>query len=300
MSYAERLTEGGIAIFLFHGVIECRHTAVRNYTRKHLERDYFVGILRELRARGNAMSMDDLVEHHQTGRPLPSYAFTITFDDGFENNLSVAAPILVDEGVPATFYVTTDFIDHNRMSWIDRIGYVIELAPRGTLQLPWGRCGFHDDEGKRALLDDIRLHVKASAKIDADGLAGDVQRQLGFPEIRSSEDPLDRKMTWEGVRQLAQQDGFTVGGHSHTHAILSFLDDDALVAEVGASQRLLAEKAGLPCRHYSYPEGLAHCYSDSVIAVLKAHGVLCCPTAEDGINAPPLADLFHLRRIAVV
>jgi hypothetical protein len=69
--------------------------------------------------------------------------------------------------------------------------------------------------------------------------------------------------------------------------------------EIKTSVDLLAQKAGVYSPHYSYPEGLAHCYSDEVIDTLKIYGVICCPTAIDGINQV-INDLFHLYRITVV
>jgi peptidoglycan/xylan/chitin deacetylase (PgdA/CDA1 family) len=110
---------------------------------------------------------------------------------------------------------------------------------------------------------------------------------------------LDRKLTWAEVRELAGGDGFTVGGHSHTHRILSHLDRATLEYEVDTSLSMLADALGEPVRHYSYPEGLAHCYSDEVIDVLRERGIVCSPTAEPGINHVG-ADLFRLRRISVV
>jgi hypothetical protein len=51
--------------------------------------------------------------------------------------------------------------------------------------------------------------------------------------------------------------------------------------------------------HYSYPEGLAHCYSDEVISCLQKHGITCSPTAIEGTNDVK-TDLFNLKRITVV
>jgi peptidoglycan/xylan/chitin deacetylase (PgdA/CDA1 family) len=106
---------------------------------------------------------------------------------------------------------------------------------------------------------------------------------------------LDAKLTWDEVRELDAIEGFTVGGHSHTHRILSHLSPAELDAELDRSLELLGGALGRPVGHYSYPEGLAHCYSDAVIAALRERGVICCPTAEPGVN-PPGADLFRLRR----
>ncbi|MSO93928.1 MAG: hypothetical protein EXQ86_11095 [Rhodospirillales bacterium] len=298
MTYAAKLADDGLCIFLFHGVVERSPYQVRNYTRKHLEKNAFARVLRSLQARGVPVSLELVIQHHQTGTPLPPRAFAITFDDGFENNLTVAAPVLDDFGIPATFYMTTDFIERNRMSWTDRIEWAIEQVSAATLRLPWGTRAFKTAAEARAVLDEIRGHAKQDRSIDPNVLATDIQRQLGFPETWSSDDPLDRKLDWRQVKQLAADPLFTVGGHSHSHAILSFLAPEALDREIDESCRLLDEKAGLAPRHYSYPEGLAHCYSDLVIARLKAKGVVCCPTAEPGLN-DHRTDLFRLLRINV-
>jgi len=47
-------------------------------------------------------------------------ALAITFDDGYLDNFEVAAPILKRYGLPATFFVTTRFIDSGAVPWWDR------------------------------------------------------------------------------------------------------------------------------------------------------------------------------------
>ena len=106
-------------------------------------------------------------------------------------------------------------------------------------------------------------------------------------------------MSWDDVRTLASGEGFTVGGHSHTHRILSHLPPDELRHEVDTSIGMLSDALGDPVRHYSYPEGLEHCYSDEVIEVLRERGIVCAPTAEPGVNRVG-DDLFRLRRYFVV
>jgi len=299
MIHSRHLNRDTVTIFLLHGVEDGVETAVRNYTRKHLPRDYFADFLRDLKAHGAPVSMDDIVAERRDGTPLPSHAFAITFDDGFENNLSVAAPILEEMGIPATFYVTTDFIDSNRMSWIDRIEYAVEQRAEGTMDLPWGRRQFGTDAERRAFLDDVRLQVKSTPGLDAEAVATAIQSQLGFPETWASDHPLDRKLTWDQLGELAAPDLFTIGGHTHTHAILAFLDDETLAWEIDHSLALLREKAGLAVHHYSYPEGLAHCYDARTIELLKDRGIVCSPSAIEGENTPDI-DLFNLRRIMVV
>lgn len=299
--YVQRLSDNGLAIFLFHGVIEKSEYAVRNYTKKHLEKDFFIELMKGLRGGGHLMTIDEVVRHCREHIPFPERAYAITFDDGFENNYSVVAPVLEDLKIPATFYVTTDFVDRNAMSWIDRIEYCLESAGRGVLRLPWRGTSweFSTTQEKIKILEDIRKHVKEDDSINQNTFVRDIFSQCNITEIESSDDPLDRKMGWAQVRALSDNPLFTVGGHSHRHAILSFLSSDDLENEVRTSVDLLKTHAGINPIHYSYPEGLAHCYSDEVITTLKKYGVTCCPTAEDGLNTHA-TDLFHLKRIFVV
>jgi peptidoglycan/xylan/chitin deacetylase (PgdA/CDA1 family) len=301
MNYSNRLSDDTLAILLFHGVVERDDHPLRNYNRKHLEKESFANILKDIKAQGTALSFDDVIKFHNAGEPYPPKSFVVTFDDGFENNLSVAAPVLADFNIPATVYITTDFVDNNRMSWIDRIEWAIEETASIGLTLPWNSDQIiaQEVDEKRILLDNIRTHIKTDSSADPDELATSIQRQCGLPETWSTDDALDLKLTWPQVRELENDSLFTVGGHTHTHAILSFLDENELADEIDTSLTLLHENAGVGNTHYSYPEGLAHCYSDTVIEALKVRGVECCPTAIDGVNTPDI-DLFNLKRVPVV
>ncbi len=300
MEGVDRLTSDGLAIFLFHGVVRQSRYAVRNYTGKHMERDQFYGIVEGLKQAGSALSMDDVVEHFRSGRPFPRRAFVVTFDDGFENNFSIAAPILKEFSVPATFYITTGFVEHNAMSWIDRIEHCLEAVSSGVLQFAWDERphSFATIEDKIGVLQLIRDRVKSDPAIAPEEVVRVVFDQCGVAEVRHSAEPIDQKMNWEQVTRLADDDLFTIGGHSHTHKVLSFLSAEELEAEVAMSIDLIQENVGLRVRHYSYPEGLEHCYSNEVIEVLRGKGVVCCSTAVDGINDPQ-TDLFRLRRIMI-
>lgn len=298
--YTRRLGKDHIAIFLFHGVIEAEISSIRNYTRKHLPASDFRQLVEALASVGNPVSMDDVLAIIEGRQPLPPGAFAVTFDDGFENNISVAAPILRGLRVPHTVYLTTGFVSENRMSWIDRVEYCLQETAAETVRPPWCEAALPmlSAADRIAVADSIRLTVKTDPTIDVDAFVEDFFTQCGVPSIRSTDSPLDRKLAWAEVRAARELAGLTFGGHSHSHAILSFLRPAALADELDSSLRLLAREAGIEPRHYSYPEGLPHCYSPAVIDALKSRGVAICPTANDGINAVG-SDAFLLKRIAV-
>lgn len=300
-SYTSFLRDDAFAIFLLHGVIPAQTHPLRNYTRKHLPLGEFTAFLRALlEAGGQPLSMDDVVEVHRGTKALPRRAFAVTFDDGFANNATVAAPVLDDLRIPATFYLTTGFVGSEVRSWTDEMEAALEAAGEVRLRdiAPGIDGTYTTTEEKIALMDGIRAYVKGDASIDPYAFAARVVEQCAVGDV--PRDPeLDRKLTWEEVHSLAAHPLFTVGGHGHTHRILSFLRAEELESEVETSLRLLREAIGGDVVHYSYPEGLAHCYSDDVIDTLRRHGIVCAPSAEEGVNRPE-DSLFHLKRLFVI
>ena len=287
MRYAQYLSDTSLAIYLFHGVVEQSKYSVRNYTKKHLERDYFYSVLSDLKKVGYPLSMDQVIEHNRNSKPFPPNSFAVTFDDGFENNYSIAAPILKSLDIPATFYITTGWVQDNTMVWIDRIEHCFELTPAGGIQVPWDNNVY------------LRDFVRTNRDVDCDELVASIFSRCKIPEVHESEDVLDKKMSWKQIEQLSNDQLFTVGGHGHSHKILSFLDESDLEHEIAHSIKLLEENTKKSIKHYSYPEGISHCYNATVIKKLRDNKIVSSPTAERGTNTC-LTDLFGLKRITVV
>lgn len=61
-------------------------------------------------------SMVDKLERHED---LPN-ELAITFDDGYRDNHDIAAPILEEFGLTATFFITTDAIGSKDIPWWDK------------------------------------------------------------------------------------------------------------------------------------------------------------------------------------
>jgi peptidoglycan/xylan/chitin deacetylase (PgdA/CDA1 family) len=68
----------------------------------------------------HVMRLSDQVAHCKTGASLAG-SLSITFDDGYLDNVEVAAPILQKLGLPATFFVTTSFIGSPTVAAWDQV-----------------------------------------------------------------------------------------------------------------------------------------------------------------------------------
>ena len=60
------------------------------------------------------ISSQDLLSARAGGSQLPKRAVVLNFDDGYLDNHVAAVPILRRHGMPATFFVLTDFIDQSQ------------------------------------------------------------------------------------------------------------------------------------------------------------------------------------------
>jgi peptidoglycan/xylan/chitin deacetylase (PgdA/CDA1 family) len=108
------------------------------------ERHAFARQLRSLRQHGDFIGLDDAVAALRSRHGIGGKYFCVTFDDGFRNCFTNAAPILTELKVPAAFFVPTQYIGLDldrdweriapfyRRSW-SRYGGVFEF-------LSWAEC----------------------------------------------------------------------------------------------------------------------------------------------------------------
>lgn len=74
-----------------------------------------------LKERGfHFVRLEDVLDALQVGRPFPSGAVAVTFDDGYENNFHEALPILQELEIPACFLIATAYIDSPQPFPFDR------------------------------------------------------------------------------------------------------------------------------------------------------------------------------------
>ncbi len=63
-------------------------------------------------------------------------------------------------------------------------------------------------------------------------------------------------ITWAMLEELAASPLITLGSHTHTHAELPSLGDQALEEDLNRCDRLLEQRLGRPVDHFAYPRGV--------------------------------------------
>ena len=125
--------KNSIKILLYHGVSKNKNIGIENFSLKHIYFDVFYKQMKFLKKNFDIISMDQFVYLNQNKINFPKKTLVITFDDGFINNKTVAAPILSSLNIPCIFYISTNFIDSKKMFWVDEIEDCINLTRKKSL-----------------------------------------------------------------------------------------------------------------------------------------------------------------------
>lgn len=301
MQIKKYFNRNGYSIFLFHGVIKKNNFGIRNYNGKHILENDFYKFLKKIKQEAEILPIENVIYNFEKKNSKTKKKCIITFDDGFENNYSVAMPILDDLKIPATFYFSTDFIENNSMSWIDKIEYCIENTLQESIKLPWAKKKFliKTSFTKIKLLDYLRKKIKKDLNFNFNAFVTYMFNECKMKEIESLNTEIDKKITWSQVNKIKTNKLFTVGGHGHEHFSFKSLSFKKFKEQIDKSFRLFERKINLKLKHYSYPEGQKIDFDKKISKYLKNKKILCCPSAIPGFNFKNTS-LFELKRIPII
>ena len=232
-------------------------------------------------------------------------AFAVTFDDGYADNLHLAAPVLERHGVPATVFVNSGFVGTDRRFWWEQLGALLRetrasaLAPRAIDPVLGERWELPESLPLRGARDRERAHWLLSQALmrtpaaEIDPLLQRLAAALAVPlRVGARDAPL---LDWDQVRELRGR-GFDIGSHGHTHANLGLVDAELAEREIRASVEQISAEIDAPVEIFAYPYGgPEHRCSASVEAVQRA-GLEAAFTTELGAFTPE-ADRFALPRL---
>ena len=289
-----------VIILLYHGVTRSKSIGIENYSNKHLNDFQFYEQMKYLKNNCNPISINEYLNFCKVGKGLPQNSVIVSFDDGFENNYSVAAPILEELKIPAIFYVASGVVNTTIMFWVDELEDCINKSKKSYINIKLDKeYNFQIDTNSRKIkaINRIKNYIKASKMVKINKILECVKNQTG---VQSSVYHAENyaKITWDQLKEMNSNKLFCVGGHSLYHDILAYLSLKRLKKEIQISIKLLEYHLGEKIRHYSYPEGQKEHFNLTTINLLKSNGIICCPSAIMGFNTLR-TDPFRLKRIMV-
>lgn len=231
----------------------------------------------------------------------------VTFDDGYLDNYTLAAPVLKRFRMPAGFFVCTDFVGTERWFWWEALAESLRRTRKDRFE---AHLAFPEAvaEGRLAsiyLLSGHATRERACEDLLA-WLGPGPQGQIDVA-LRRLAEALDISlptsprrtplMDWSHIRELRRQ-GFEIGAHTANHVNLAHANPEELRREMaGAHERLEAESDG-QAKCFAYPYGRREHLSEAAAEMARRLGYLSAFTTlkgiADGSHDPLLTPRIHL------
>lgn len=263
--------------------------------------------LRVTRDRYRVVALKDAIEEIRSDGRLKEDSLAITFDDGYESFYSIAYPLLQRYRLPATVFLTTEWINGNmRLWWDDLRGLVTQADLRGVtsdqiedaigLNIESMPSVANVDLGyRRRLFRGIESHLRDSKDEDCH-LAMERLERLFFPD-GSFVPPMSTPLTWEQVREMTAGD-VDFEAHTCNHINIRWADTVTIEREIERSKSEIEDRIQRPVRGFAYPYGKDLTSYVKAERILRDHGFLYACNAYTG-NNDGSSNLYSLHRGAL-
>jgi peptidoglycan/xylan/chitin deacetylase (PgdA/CDA1 family) len=203
-----------------------------------------------LRDRRRVVSLSQLVDEVASGTTPPAGTVCITFDDGYLDSLTVAAPILTELRLPATLYLATGYIERQQPQWADALHWLIRRRTAHRLSLPWlPTLDMRHAMSRNTARAVLHQHLLEATEDERAMLLGEVQRQL-----EPAGSIARTTLTWDEVRRMRQcHPLIEIGGHTRDHVDLRSNRGERAQAQISRCADDLRRELGTTPTHFSYP-----------------------------------------------
>lgn len=195
------------------------------------------------------IGLPDVIDWAKGKIELSPDCFLLTFDDGLREIDDVIAPFLLRKGIPATFFISSAFLDNRELCYQHKASLLVEkirqgISPETERQL------------KRILLDmglsfstlsEGILKINYRQKNALDRIA-----EIVFIDFKGYLKEKQPYLTSNQVNKLIEK-GFTIGAHSIDHPHYSALTLGEQLEQTIISTKYIREKFGLDYGAFAFP-----------------------------------------------
>jgi len=228
----------------------------------------------------------------------PKRPVIVTFDDGFTDNYTKAYPILKKYNVPATFFVSTGYIDTKKNFWFNQVFRSFIGQANLHVTIKYLNIDLILSSVEEVRIEQIYSIIEALKKCPNNKRIELVESIENNYPSRNLNDPLSLPMSWEQVLEMSKSN-MEIGSHTINHPVLSTLKNDELRNEITGSKEMLENKLDQKISTIAYPVGMSFAYNDCVIQEVKNAKYKFGVSYVPGNNYFKSLNRFELKRIHV-
>lgn len=297
-----------LTIVMYHYVRPLEET---RYPRiKGLRVTEFKAQLAYIRRHYNPVAVVEVVDHLRSGKPLPSNAILLTFDDGYLDHYTHVFPLLYEFNIHGAFFPPANPIRHGELLDVNKIHFILASVDNTQLLVEEINRSLSDynlqtaeqywaEWGKPSRFDTAEImYVKYMLQVALpESIRAEIAARLFRKFVSLDEVAFARElyMNMDQLRMM-QSCGMYIGSHGVTHRWFTSIPPSAQREEIEGSLTFLRE-LGSPLEDYwvmCYPYGAS---DESLRAILTEHGCSLGLTTEVGIADLRTADPLLLPRI---
>tara|TARA_R110002095_G_scaffold147182_1_gene127243 strand:+ start:25898 stop:26896 length:999 start_codon:yes stop_codon:yes gene_type:complete len=223
----------------------------------------------------------------------------ITFDDGYRDNYEWAFPILKAYNSPATFFLTTGFLDQRKVAWWDEISWMVRSATQSSLpENSWtgDAISLKADNCDQSIKTLLSVFKKLSGD-KTEAFLNFLAKKTGAG--RCPQEIADQAwMNWDMVREMNEA-GMDIGGHTVNHPILANHPEEQQRFEIEHCKQRIEAEINNSISAFSYPVGGKDCFDQRTRDCLKQSGYRWGFSYYGGYSQLDTHDNWDIPRIAV-
>ena len=250
------------------------------------------------------ISTDELIESFENNLDLPNDSVLLTFDDGYIDHYTNVYPILSEKEIPAFFSMPGKIISEGKVLDVNKIHFILASTPIDKLireiyleldkhrQSGWAIPKNTELYSKLAVANRFDsasvVFVKRLLQVELDEKLRNIIVDSLFKSligIDESSFAQELYMSYDQVKHMSKQDGFTFGIHGYDHYWMNRLTADNLKTDI---QKALDVFGGIIDKRKwicCYPYGS---HSPDVISCVRSMGAVAGFGTE--VNVASLCD----------
>ena len=234
----------------------------------------FEAQMKYLKKNFNVISLKELIAGLNAGYVL-NKSIAITFDDGYFDNLYNAKPILEKYELPATFFISTGYIESHKEYWWDELEriFIIE-CPQKKLSIEINGELFQYDIISKEVASRVYMELNfALKKLKHSERDNIIQSLFSWADLERIGRESHRSLTSIEVKELAENSLFDIGAHTINHPVLSRESYNVQRTEILGSINRLRKILKTDITLFSYPFGGKNDYNSDSIKILQNNDI---------------------------
>ena len=240
---------GGNLIIPYYHMVSDREVLHIKHLFRHKTIGQFKDDLEFLLKYYSPVGLVDVMDRVRNNRSLPENAFLLTFDDGYREMHDIVAPILVEKGIPATFFLNSAFIDNRELCFLHKASLLMGRVEKTTSL-----------NGKRKIEEILKENGIPCSEI-MEGIVSityqqrDILDPIGHLMDVDFNDYLLKREPYLTTYQIERliRDGFTIGAHSVDHPLYASLSLKDQLDQTMKSVAFIRERFRLKYGVFAFP-----------------------------------------------